>query len=286
MGAMALLRIPFPQEGESLTSYIQRLAKENLVDSYTIWKYFFTHNYGFAQPYLTSRIDRSPHEVLDLEALGKMTGLNKTRYETMTILPLMRKLHIDKLNWSLAQRVFRGTLTKNISYCPLCLKEELHFNLAWQISEMNICFKHHVFLESKCPNCSKPVLHLPNRSEIGLCSYCYKELIKAKPRYTEFDESYNRVKNDWAYLFDPNERYLVGEDNLMNVGNSLIAKLFYLSHEHQLLEEQKLSFRLIIDSHNEIYFPYLRTILTLLRKVGLSLNQFAELIIPQNINAT
>ena len=45
----------------------------------------------------------------------------------------------------------------NLRYCPLCLKEALHFKQEWRLLYITICSKHKAYLLVDCPECSRSI---------------------------------------------------------------------------------------------------------------------------------
>lgn len=255
--------------------------------NYAIWNKFFIQYFRKPQPYLASRIDRAPHEVLNLSDFSAATALSKSSLYSMSFEPVINKLWNWDLNWAIGQRAFWRVLTKNQRYCPLCLLDKSYYKLVWQIHELNICIKHHVILEKQCPSCLKPIPHLLDKSKIGICVYCNSDLSTAKPRYLDVDNVYHRIYNDWIYLLDTSASPLINKDSLINMSKMLLNKLAYLVSQYSPKYGNKkkrypFTFRLIMEKEKkELTFPYLNTILAILRTYDLSLKELSELQVPE-----
>lgn len=156
-------------QGESLSSYLARLASSHSVSPNELARYI-TQQQGQA---LSQEFEISHRNISGIDDaaehwsqwLTEMTG--QSDLDLLTLLPLRGLV----ANRSLTKKGHR--------YCPCCLEQDKqhgvapHFRLLWSMRAVNVCPVHQTTLISGCRHCGKPVQLLCGRAGlVGWCSHC------------------------------------------------------------------------------------------------------------------
>lgn len=267
---------PSPKNNESLTSYIHRVAIKNHVSNHELWRLLAPNTAHYPQASLSNSLDIYPYSFFDLNLYESMLLHKEHRLHTLTFIPLFEKfgIYIDTIPHS---RILSGLIDKYRKYCPACLEEYLYYKLIWQVKEITWCPKHNISLFSKCWNCNKNLNLLPSDSQIGICPYCGEELKNAPAFQTEINNS--RLQIDWEYLLNPNK----GLKPIQNcsIQQSLALKLLYMAQNNNL-ETTSLKPILQIARESKVNqtFVHLSSIFKIIRKVGISMEDFLCLDVP------
>ncbi len=191
---MLLTRL-VPENGESPTSYIQRISKANCLFPHDLWRSVLDKKARYPQSNMATLIDYVPAAVLNINDLARISGVPKDSLKKLTFGPAIKKFLPSNVGDEvlLSTRVSSGLIGQSRKYCPLCLTEAPYYRLIWQIKEINFCFWHNVQLLDSCPNCSSAINLLGPRSIIGVCDKCAFSLHKIKPKPLNVNKKENRI---------------------------------------------------------------------------------------------
>lgn len=188
-------------EGESLTSYLQRFAKENEINPNLLW----TRLKGSGNPQVSnaSAIDWAPEKQINLSLLAEMSGLLIGDVVGMTFMNLLCKLG-NRHNDLFRSRALKGLIESSRKFCPVCIKEKPYYKLIWQVKELVVCDIHQIKLVDRCPACNKRNPCLSKTSIIGYCLYCGASLSDAVIEQVPDDKfnQHDRLYRDWEFLLD------------------------------------------------------------------------------------
>jgi AraC-like DNA-binding protein len=155
---------------ESLSSYIIRLANAHCISVGQLVKQFL-------QPRVSSK--QSGH-ILHRCNDGYVT--NGAGLLGSELFRIMKKLVTSAdpncyssfyFLQSLIGTSYKSFLSKELSWCPLCLEEhEPYLPLYWHSSQVSCCLKHRVKLISSCPKCGAKLNVLSASTVIRSCSTC------------------------------------------------------------------------------------------------------------------
>ncbi|MEN8688781.1 MAG: TniQ family protein [Desulfobacterales bacterium] len=156
---------PVPLEGESLTSWIARVA----IDNGQPPRMYYVRGLGWQDVWNTD------FDLFDDQE--KLAYLAKKTDKSLDALMEM------KLTDSIFPISFTGCLESHefTHFCPACLAEGTsYFRKLWRSSQVVACEKHGTFLHARCGGCHAPVRLLARTDTIDLnfCSYCEHELGK------------------------------------------------------------------------------------------------------------
>ncbi len=85
-----------PLEGESLSSYIHRVAKANFVTAHDLWRLISSAGVHYSQSSMSSNIDIYPINLIDIKKFYNLL-LNKYQYlELLSFIPMFEKIGIAK----------------------------------------------------------------------------------------------------------------------------------------------------------------------------------------------
>ena len=171
--------------GESLTSYLARLAEAHCVYPGVLLQQMLvplmreleTQKSGALDHPLWRRDGSGSHliNVTSPRARSVMSAL-----ERLTLRADLRGLALTALTDILP---IRGLTWKTLAWCPLCYEEWqengqiLYDPLLWMFREISTCTRHGVRLHTHCPHCARSLPHLTWRSQPGYCAFCSGALI-------------------------------------------------------------------------------------------------------------
>lgn len=274
---------PAPKHGESLTSYLLRISKINVVSPHDLWRLLLPQDSHYPQSSMSSILDLNPYAVLQLRDFEFMLGIEKTNLEMLTFMPVFRALGVTNISRS---KILSGLTDSNRKYCPKCLKETPVYKLIWQVKEITWCDKHNIRLLSKCWKCNKDIPLLPSKGVVGLCPSCSSPLKNAPVKNVEGLEVHLRIKEDWEFLLNSINNFKPIKD--LTTEQTLALKIIFLAQSFEKLKGY--NFRSLITPILQIArkskttqtFIHLSTILHLLRTADVSFKDFAEMEIPKD----
>jgi len=175
------------QVGESLSSYILRIAAENGMSFVALLNHIRKGKYRLHCGYL-NRLDEYPQYLIDIEKFSTLTNFSSDTVLSGTMTNVFR--------------VFRGTSMEKdckfliglhreiLFYCPKCLLNQKFFRLLWKIKGVSACCVHICYLNNGCPSCNRDILYR-DITNIGDCPYCGFDLSKAATRKVEDEQLIN-----------------------------------------------------------------------------------------------
>lgn len=171
--------------GESLTSYLARLAEAHCVYPGVLLQQMLV-------PLMTEleaqRSETGEHPLWRRDGSGShlinVTGPRArsvmSALEMLTLRTDLRGLSLTALTELLP---IRGLTRKTLAWCPLCYEEWqasgqiLYDPLLWMFREISTCTRHGVRLHTRCPHCARSLPHLTWCSQPGYCAFCSGALI-------------------------------------------------------------------------------------------------------------
>lgn len=159
---------PHPQQGESLSCWIVRIAHANGLKAQT----FCQREFGKEFQIWNRDIDRNTPEWLR-EQISQKSGVSQKVVNNSTAKLYERRLFptlhtSSQLRWFMPiksyHRLHRGYA---LQYCPKCLQEDPipYYRLAWRLALYTFCPKHQILMADRCPHCQAPIEF--HRIELG-----------------------------------------------------------------------------------------------------------------------
>ncbi|WP_316569615.1 TniQ family protein [Neobacillus sp. YIM B06451] len=149
---MRLLKQTYPKDGESLYSFLHRLALTNYYHhlgsifrdiGYSAYEssYSYIKNNSPWGNYLIEFLNSNGHNIDELilnqfDSLLVANGVGGTEEGLQS------------------HRVYNRLYTK---YCPHCFKDDFYHRLHWEITLLPVCSKHTCYLIERCPNCKNKI---------------------------------------------------------------------------------------------------------------------------------
>jgi hypothetical protein len=150
---MELLIRPAVEQGECLSSYLQRVSNSNSISSHYLWHHVLKSNTHYPQSSISRLVDATPSSRIDLSLLPTLLSTNRDTLEDLTFMYVFRKFGVD-INDINRSRILSNLIDTNRKFCLDCISENPYFKLIWQVTEINYCKKHGLELNTKCSNCT------------------------------------------------------------------------------------------------------------------------------------
>ncbi|WP_025689621.1 TniQ family protein [Paenibacillus zanthoxyli] len=279
-----------PKSGESLTSFIHRMAHLNGCEAKDIWTAVSHSNDKSKSHIKFSRFDYDLR-IFEREALAVLLGLTVEELNGMSSLKMYSKFFNDPFEDSeIAATMLRDVFNTNVrKICPLCVKENNVLKLIWQIKEIDICPIHEVRLKSECGHCSGKISYSDNILFDPTCSNqaCAGSLLSEYEKVPKNEDQFSKQKQyyeDWEFLLF-NDTELAQEQKGLSMEQSLAIKLLFIAQGQQKIYSRKdigyLSKNIIkslasfIKSNRIVKRVRVQDVLHVLRAVGLSIEKFA-----------
>jgi hypothetical protein len=141
--------------GESITSFLLRVSRAYNASIKDVWKWFAPDEViRYAR-----RIDLFLPETFNV---GKMSVLFKKSAEQIRESTFFNLLESLQEKEDISQWGFLGdsVISKNRRFCAECIKERICYLHIWQVREIKLCDKHHVYLQDACPSCKVPIPYI------------------------------------------------------------------------------------------------------------------------------
>ncbi|QSO54067.1 TniQ family protein [Alicyclobacillus curvatus] len=217
-----LLNRPTPHQGESMFSFLLRIAQANEISLVSLLN-FHRRNASYIQRADLKLLDINPASVTDMWKICEMTGRSEDRLLQLT---MVRGLSILAHNDNLARtRFMSGAVRDTVHYCPLCIRQDPVFQLIWRFEGLNVCIKHAKCLRTACACCGEAIKYCDVET-VGLCPYCKSPMGDGIPG----DNPENKTEiaqQTWLYrVWDE----LMSTETEVNIEPQKVAmKLLYIS---------------------------------------------------------
>lgn len=283
---MLLLARSNPIDGESLSSYMQRISSLNYVGSHDLWRLLKRNNSHYPQSSFSAAIDICPNNFILMDKLASILRTDQKVLENMTFLPVFQKLGINNSSAN-HSRIMSNIIEKQRKYCSKCLEEFPAYNLIWQVKEITFCPAHNIKLHSNCNRCKSSIPILPSNSNIGICPSCGLDFTKSNiENFTPNSEDL-RIIDDWLYLLNASTLKLKLIKSFSNE-QSLALRLLYISRNFmkKLSKEEQSTLSSVMqiarNTKASQTFIHLDTILHFTRKYNISLKEFFTVKVPES----
>lgn len=276
---------PKPVTGESLTSYIMRIAVINCLSFIDVWRHF---NSFFQRPHMKDAIQLDIHHkrVVSMKNITSIIGLQNDQLETMSLSLLHEKYYGD-VDIGLHNRDFMMRLfnTKTRRFCPECINESAAYKLIWQISEITHCLEHKIELINTCSHCQKEQPYVWGNMVFKKCNFCYSDLKVGKTNQNAILIEYSkqeRVLHDWNYTLSPKKSIIPKLNNDNKLSMALSFLYLHKNTNNKVLEVYEFGIlsRYVrgISDPKGITFPLL---LKVIRTLDISLDEYSSIDISE-----
>ena len=193
---------PGPEDLESLTSYLMRLAADNGISS-------IDGISALCFPHQDRRITR---DIADypLVSFGKLPIVGVCNEETLratTFFHLAAKFGRSTLPQAMS-RFLSGCMSQCLRYCPVCFTEQRVkcYLLPWRFLMLTCCCKHRCRLLETCGHCGELIPLFRSPFTVGNCPRC-KQCLKLCTAVSVADEAElevaSHVHDDIVFLLTP-----------------------------------------------------------------------------------
>lgn len=171
-------------DGESLASYLYRLAGENYYDSPLV----FLDVLGVSEREMNQNL-------FNEHAFAQITELSSVSKE------LLYRMTINSFLDQWSPTFLDGILLKSkIKYCPSCINDEKHHQLIWMLRPVTVCLKHDLLLVDRCGSCGSEI-SMANLME-NKCNQCGSlfdaSVTQSIKTYPYLKRSQQEIQN-WIY---------------------------------------------------------------------------------------
>jgi hypothetical protein len=282
---MELLIRPAIEQGECLSSYLQRVSNSNFISSHYLWRHVLKSNTHYPQSSISRLVDVTPSSTLDLSLLSSLLLTSQNTLEDITFMNVFKKfgVDIDDINHS---RILGNLIDTNRKFCPECISENPYFKLIWQVTEIKHCERHGLELNTKCSNCNSFIPILPNSADIRECPSCGFDLCKNLRMQYVSSGNEQRIYADWHYMLNQKTSPLHSIGNINNEQNIALRILFFTEpYKNVLTMDEKTTMSSIMQlarcTKSSLTFIHLGSILHFLRKCNVPIQEFFSMNLPQ-----
>ena len=162
---------PRPEELESLTGYLIRVAEANEIHQ-PAWLFDLAQSDVVSSKQIGTRriIDNPPQSLCEIAVL---TSRTEDELLSTTFYHLARKFNRPTLPISISQ-FLAGSVAKHLRYCPSCLAESPYYSLLWRFSALSGCARHKNRLLDHCEHCGHTIPLFASLLKVGTCPTCKK----------------------------------------------------------------------------------------------------------------
>ena len=192
---------PRPEIGESLSSFITRVAELNQIESYTeLSMRLFSKHKGLKY---NGDYDLSPRKFIDCK---RVVNIKTKNLRALTFYYLTENL--GRPNSSLGISSFlKESVCTTLRVCPLCLQEKGYYQLIWRIMDIKYCHIHKCKLIGTCDQCGKELSLFSMPFKILHCSNCDMDLRLLKPSFTTHIPNQQLALHDFTKHFIARKKY-------------------------------------------------------------------------------
>jgi hypothetical protein len=279
---MELLVRPAIEQGECLSSYLQRVSNSNFITPHYLWRHVLKSNTHYPQSSISRLVDVTPSSTIDLNLLSSLLLTSRDALEDLTFMHVFRKFSID-INDINHSRILSNLIDTNRKFCPDCISKNPYFKLISQITEINYCEKHGIELNTKCSNCNCFIPILPNTADIKKCPSCGFDLSKSMRAQYVSSSIEQRLYDDWYYILNQETLPLHPNDNISNVQNMALRILFLMEpykNELTIGEKTTMSSIMQIARSTKSSLTFIGSILHFLRICNVPIQDFFSMSLP------
>ncbi|MED1662769.1 TniQ family protein [Brevibacillus laterosporus] len=275
---------PNPRTGESLWSYLLRLANQNGIPFLSMLNSIKQWERKYVQRANLNLLDIAPGNVLNMKQLSHLTGQSIERLLDATLAPLLRTFGVNQEIQR--ARFVSGMILDTYRFCPQCLKEMLYYRLLWKMASVTACIQHDVFLVNRCPSCKKQI-NFQDVQLLSVCPHCGFLLVRSQARSIDDSE---REQQHWIneallVLFEPGNHHVKPHETAM--------RLLYLQSGRQPYFDRQLTEAAVLsvlptllqharDSLSQKRILHLSFLLNTLHEHQHSMNEFLEITVPDS----
>lgn len=282
---------PAPKPGESLSSYLLRVSIANDIEVLDLMRAFSKD--GKLMRYRSHLLDTLPPLAANLGQLSRWVIKTESCLENMSFLPVVKKFYSDEeinnFKGVTSKIITRCIITDRRRFCSQCLHEGRGYQLIWQVAELKFCNIHLTKLTDRCTLCyTEQQYKLNDKTYHYMCDRNTHDLRKQSQESAEVEELNNELRKyeDWLFLLNP-YLSLVPIIEGLNQDQSLAAALLYITQvdkrrfttKNSILSQFDVyNFRKIISQPQDTVLKvHLERLLSIVRKVGISLKNFSQL---------
>jgi hypothetical protein len=247
-----LINRPKIIEGESISSYIHRLAKANHHVSIS----------SFSTVFDISVLKINNNDLGD-SVLEKVSVLTKQNIDDLKRSTTSQY----KQRWGTMQ--YNKLIMKNkIKFCPECVEEEIHHQLIWTLHPVTFCIKHECMLIDRCPDCDQRVLMTTFMKGQCECGFLYRHSLtkrhgKTSMIYKSQEDLQNKINGiqvqkdslisftfeEYLKLVNASFHLLQGLKSFIQESNETINA--FHNKKHSIYDNQKMA-----DAYANVYWMY------------------------------
>lgn len=209
-----------PFQDESLNSYFFRVSNENGLNIINLLNSVRKTENDYFQLSEISIIDKVAFKHIDISSLEKLLGFKADLLLKNTFYRFIERFgdgsEVER------SRFISGSIKKEFSFCPKCLKEKMYYKLIWRISEIKTCDKHGCILISKCVKCNSKITY-EDALSIGVCNKCGQK-VGEKIDIEKLDSNFLQEQ---VYLYKVWNTLIYGEYDKMN-SKEIAYKILYI----------------------------------------------------------
>ncbi|WP_025693124.1 TniQ family protein [Paenibacillus zanthoxyli] len=222
---------PEVKYGESLSSYLMRACQANMILYFDLLRHVQPIKSMDVFYRRSIRIDIMPQQKHDMRRLAMLLGQTEKSLYEMTFDSLRLKLNHYGLYLNDSFLTLMPVLLESNKrkFCTYCLKENIGYQMLWQVREIDVCLKHKVKLKTSCPICNHDQSYIHNNLGAYRCYHCGNYLFSENQQFHEANkECMPQRYNEWQYILDPKKQLFPGLVNGLDLQKTICITLIYI----------------------------------------------------------
>lgn len=291
---------PKIEEGETLTSYLFRIAEANRTTFQLIHETLSTHKKENTNTRVYYFLDLMPHNQIDIYLLGNLLGMSEDEILSHTYYSAAEKfsnISGEELDSTLHQLSWLVE-TKKRFFCRKCLESKKGFSLIWQVKGLQLCEIHNTNLESSCIKCGKVQPYIRNQMKEACCVLCSYPLSYgsidgkiAEKQETDFTQQL-KTRKVWKQILGINCSFPQQTIGAFSLKQTLALKLIFLCQskesryrlirvKHLTRYEIKILLRLIRGKGDKKHYSIVGMLVRFLTKSNNSIEDLEKVTVSQ-----
>lgn len=137
-----------------MTSFLARLSDANYIRFLDVWKLINSY-YANISMSIVANLDINYRKITNIYEINRITGLSDFESNRMSFSCFFDNFYGGNQSVSHMKDFMKIFDRKHRRFCQVCIEEETHYKLLWQIKEISCCEIHLCNLIDDCYICEQ-----------------------------------------------------------------------------------------------------------------------------------